>query len=109
MIGSAIPKETVIGNLVFGKFAKVNDLKDIDIRGAIVLVERGGPITEINGEKQMEIVYFTDKEINAVKNGAAALIVYNNTHNIYRGSLINNKSPIDYKPSIPVVSMSMEE
>jgi minor extracellular serine protease Vpr len=109
MLGSAIPDKPVTGKLVFGKFAKADDLANIDVNGAMVLAERGGPLVEVDGKKQQEIVYFTDKEMNAAKNGAAALIVYNNMPGIFHGTLINDNAPSGYKPSIPVVSLSMEE
>lgn len=109
MLGSAVTDKPVRGKLVFGNFAKAEDFADIDVRGAIVLAERGGPMVEVDGRQQSEIVYFTDKEINAAKNSAAGLIVYNNIPGIYQGTLINNITATDYKPSIPVVSMSMEE
>lgn len=109
MLGSVIPNEPVIGKLVLGNFAKGDDFTGIDVTGAIVLAERGGPIIEVDGKQQTEIVYFTDKEMNAARNGAAALIVYNNMRGIYHGTLINDKASANYRPSIPVVSMSMEE
>jgi minor extracellular serine protease Vpr len=109
MLGSVIPDKPLTGKLVFGNFAKADDLANIDVKGAMVLAERGGPVVEVDGKKQQEIVYFTDKEMNAAKNGAAALIVYNNMPGIFHGTLINDNVPPGYKPSIPVVSLSMEE
>lgn len=109
MLGSAVPDKPVTGKLVFGKFAKADDLANIDVKGAMVLAERGGPVFEVDGKMQQEIVYFTDKEMNAARNGAAALIVYNNMPGVFHGTLINDNVPPGYKPSIPVVSLSMEE
>ncbi|MFQ5941441.1 MAG: S8 family serine peptidase, partial [Nitrososphaerales archaeon] len=109
MLGSVIHEKPVTGKLVFGKFAKADDLSDIDVGGAIVLAERGGPIVEVDGKHQTEIVYFTDKEMNAARNGAVALLVYNNMPGNYHGTLINDKAPAGYQRRIPVVSISMEQ
>ena len=109
MLGSVITDKQLVGKLVFGKFGKGDDLTDIDVKEAIVLVERGGPLIEVEGKQQTEIMYFTKKESNVAINGAAALLVYNSVPGIYYGTLINDKAPQSYKPSIPVVSMSMEE
>ena len=71
-------------------------------KGKIVLAERGG-------ESSDEIVFFSDKEIFASKNGAKGLIVYNNQPGIFFGELIHEYVSEDYHPSIPTVSMAREE
>ena len=109
MLGSVIPNEPINGNLVFGGFAITDDIAEVDVSGRIVLAERGGPIIEVDGKQQTEIVYFTSKEMNVARNGAKALIVYNNMPGVFHGTLINDNSSQGYKPSIPVVSVSMEE
>ncbi|MEM2760103.1 MAG: S8 family serine peptidase [Nitrososphaerales archaeon] len=109
MVGSPVTSKPISGKLIFGKFATTSDFESLDVRGAIVLAERGGPMVEINGKRQAEIVYFTDKEMNAARNGAAALIVYNNEPGPYYGTLLNDNVPTNYKPRIPVVSLSLEE
>jgi len=109
MLGSVIPNEPINGNLVYGGFATTNDIADVDVTGKIVLAERGGPIIEVDGKQQTEIVYFTTKEMNVARNGAKALIVYNNMPGVFHGTLISDISPQGYKPGISVVSVSMEE
>jgi len=70
MLGTDIISDPISADIIFGKYSRDNDFDDIDVRGKIVLAERGG---ELN-----EIVFFSDKEIFASKNGAKGLIVYNN-------------------------------
>lgn len=107
MVGSAIAE--VKGNLVFAKFAREGDVANMDLNGAIVLAERGGEFVHVDGKQQMEIVYFSEKEYNVARKGAAALIVYNNMPGIFYGKLAHEGTPPNYKPSIPVVSISRED
>jgi minor extracellular serine protease Vpr len=110
MVGSPIPAKPVTGKLVFGKFANFDDFMNVDAKGAIVLAERGGSVLQnINGVEKELPLYFTDKEMNAARNGAVAIIIYNNVPGIYFGTLINENAPPHYSPRIPVVSISMEE
>ncbi len=109
MVGSVVADEPVKGKLVYAKFAREKDVENMDLKGMIVLAERGGALTEIDGKQQMELVYFADKEANVASKGAAALIVYNNMPGIFYGQLTHERAPADYKPSIPVVSISREE
>jgi minor extracellular serine protease Vpr len=101
MLGTDIISDPISADIIFGKYSRDNDFDDIDVRGKIVLAERGG---ELN-----EIVFFSDKEIFASKNGAKGLIVYNNQPGIFFGELIHEYVSADYYPSIPTVSMTREE
>ena len=101
MLGTDIISDPISADIIFGKYSRDNDFDDIDVRGKIVLAERGG---ELN-----EIVFFSDKEIFASKNGAKGLIVYNNQPGIFFGELIHEYVSEDYYPSIPTVSMTREE
>lgn len=99
----------IVGKLVFAKYAREEDLKDLDVNGKIVLAERGGEIKIVNGKEEKELVYFSDKEYNVANKGGKALIVYNNEPGIFRGKLIHDKNREGYKPRIPTVSLSKEE
>ncbi|MFQ5969329.1 MAG: S8 family serine peptidase [Nitrososphaerales archaeon] len=109
MVGSVVADEPIKSKLVYAKFAREKDVENMDLKGAIVLAERGGALTEIDGKQQMELVYFSDKEANVARSGAAALIVYNNMPGIFYGQLTHEKAAVYYKPRIPVVSISREE
>ena len=102
MLGTDIILEPISTEIVFGKYSRENDFDNIDVKGKIVLAERGG-------ESLDEIVFFSDKEIFASKNGAKGLIVYNNQPGIFFGELIHEYVSEDYYPSIPTVSMTREE
>jgi minor extracellular serine protease Vpr len=102
LVGSSKTQEPVIGEIVFGGFGKSSDLENIDAKDAILIVERG---SDIEGE----LLYFSIKEMNAVKAGAKALIVYNNQPGIFLGELIHEFSDPGYAPQIPVVSIDREE
>ena len=102
MLGTDIISDPISTEIVFGEYSRENDFNDIDVKGKIVLAERGG-------ESLDEIVFFSDKEIFASKNGAKGLIVYNNQPGIFLGELIHEYVSDDYYPSIPTVSMTREE
>ncbi|MDC0241603.1 S8 family serine peptidase [Candidatus Nitrosopelagicus sp.] len=102
MLGTDIISDPISTDIVFGKYSRENDFDAIDVKGKIVLAERGG-------ESSDEIVFFSDKEIFASKNGAKGLIVYNNQPGIFFGELIHEYVSEDYYPSIPTVSMTREE
>ncbi|MDC0168475.1 S8 family serine peptidase [Candidatus Nitrosopelagicus sp.] len=102
MLGTDTISDPISTDIVFGKYSRENDFEDIDVKGKIVLAERGG-------ESSDEIVFFSDKEIFASKNGAKGLIVYNNQPGIFFGELIHEYVSEDYYPSIPTVSMTREE
>ena len=102
MLGTDTISDPISTEIVFGEYSRENDLNDIDVKGKIVLAERGG-------ESLDEIVFFSDKEIFASKNGAKGLIVYNNQPGIFFGELIHEYVSEDYHPTIPTVSMTREE
>ena len=102
MLGTDTIADPISTEIVFGKYSRENDFDEIDVRNKIVLAERGGETSD-------EIVFFSDKEIFASKNGAKGLIVYNNQPGIFFGELIHEYVSEDYYPSIPTVSMTREE
>ena len=102
MLGTDTISDPISAEIVFGKYSRENDFVGIDVRGKIVLAERGG-------ETPDEIVFFSDKEIFASNNGAKGLIVYNNQPGIFFGELIHEYVSEDYYPTIPTVSMTREE
>jgi minor extracellular serine protease Vpr len=102
MVGSSKTQEPIIEKIVFGGFGKNSDLENIDVKDAILIVERGSNI-------EGELLFFSIKEMNAVKAGAKALIVYNNQPGIFLGELIHEFSEPGYVPQIPVVSIDREE
>jgi len=102
MQGTNIISDPISTEIIFGKYSRENDFDDIDVRDKIVLAERGG-------ETPDEIVYFSDKETFASKNGAKGLIIYNNQPGIFFGELIHEYVSEDYQPTIPTVSMTREE
>ncbi len=102
MVGSSKLEEPISGNIVFGGYGKMDELKKIDAEDAILIVERG---SDIEGE----LLYFSVKEKNAANAGAKALIVYNNMQGMFLGELVHEFMEIGYAPQIPVVSMDREE
>ena len=102
MVGSSKTEEPITGKIIFGGYGKINDLKDIDVKDAIVIVERG---SDVEGE----LLFFSIKEMNVANAGAKALIVYNNQPGIFLGELIHEFSEPGYIPQIPVVSVDREE
>ena len=102
MVGSTKVDGPIIERIVFGGYGKIKDLENIDVKNAIVLVERG---SDVEGE----LLYFSIKEKNVANAGAKALIVYNNIPGIFLGELIHEFVKPDYKPQIPVVSIDREE
>ncbi|MCH1607575.1 MAG: S8 family serine peptidase, partial [Nitrosopumilus sp.] len=102
MVGSAKTNEPITGKIIFGGFGKNNDLENIDVKDAIVIVERGSNV-------EGELLFFSIKEMNVANAGAKGLIVYNNQPGIFLGELIHEFSEPGYIPQIPVVSMDREE
>jgi len=102
MIGTSPLDKPITAEIRFGEFGREKDFKDIKIKDSIVLVERGSDIED-------EIVYFSDKESNAARYGAKAIVVYNNIPGLFFGELIHEFSGEDYLPTIPALSMSREE
>lgn len=102
MVGTQSLDEPTTSQIVFGKYGKIQDLSDLDIKGSILLVERGSDI-------ENEIVYFSDKEKNASDVGAKAIVVYNNEPGIFFGELIHEYVDEGYSPTIPALSLSKED
>lgn len=102
MVGSSKLDEPVNGEIIFGGYGKKEELKVIDAKNSILIVERG---SDIEGD----MMYFSIKEQNAAEAGAKALIVYNNESGIFLGELSHEFVEPDYKPKIPVVSIDREE
>jgi len=102
MVGTKTISEPIIADIEFGEFSREQDLKNIDVKGKIILAERGG-------ENPDEIVYFSDKEKFAAINGAEAIIVYNNRPGMYFGEIIHEFTSEGYNPSIPSLSMTQED
>lgn len=102
MVGSTRLSEPITGKIIFGGYGKVEEIKDLDVKDSILIVERG---SDIEGE----LLYFSIKEKNAANAGAKALIVYNNQPGIFLGELIHEFMEQGYEPRIPVVSIDREE
>ncbi|WP_420835138.1 S8 family serine peptidase [Nitrosopumilus maritimus] len=102
MAGNKKTEDAISGKLVFGGFGKVDELKDLDVKDSILIVERGSDVKE-------ELLYFSIKETNAADAGAKAMIVYNNIPGIFLGELIHEFIEPNYSPRIPVVSIDREE
>ena len=102
MVGSSKLDEPITEKILFGGYGKIENLKDIDAKDAILIVERG---SDVEGE----LLYFSIKETNAANAGAKAMIVYNNEPGIFLGELIHENIESDYRPRIPVVSIDREE
>ena len=102
MVGSSKLEEPISGKIIFGGYGKIEELGMLDVKDAILIVERG---SDVKGE----LLYFSIKEKNAVDAGAKALIIYNNKPGIFLGELIHEFMKSGYTPQIPVVSMDREE
>ena len=102
MVGSSKLEEPINGKIIFGGHGKIENLKELDVKDAILIVERG---SDVEGE----LLYFSIKENNAANAGAKALIVFNNKPGIFLGELIHEFMESGYKPQIPVVSIDREE
>lgn len=102
MVGTERLEAPITSEIVFGKYGREADLRNVDASGKILLVERGS-------DKKDELVYFSEKEKNSAAAGAKAVIVFNNGPGIFLGDLNNKIEGPDYRPTIPVVSMSGED
>ena len=102
MVGIKPLSSPVSGQIVFGKYGKESDLQGMDVKDKILLVQRGS-------DTKNELLYFSIKEKNAANYGAKAIIVYNSEPGIFLGDLNNKIEGPDYKPRIPIVSMSLED
>ncbi|QLH06124.1 S8 family serine peptidase [Nitrosopumilus ureiphilus] len=102
MVGSAKLQDPITGKIIFAGYGKLQDFEDLNVKDAIVIVERG---SDVKGE----MLYFSIKESNAANAGAKALIVYNNSPGIFLGELIHEFTDTGYSPQIPVVSIDRTE
>ncbi|MEW6043337.1 MAG: S8 family serine peptidase [Thermoproteota archaeon] len=102
MVGTEPLAQPIEAQIIFGKYGRVDDLKDVDAADKILLIERGS-------DNKDELVYFSEKEKNSANAGARAIIVYNSEAGIFLGDLKNKLEGPDYKPRIPAVSMSRED
>lgn len=102
MVGTQPLSQSIESQIIFGKYGRESDLRDIDAAGKILLIERGS-------DNKDELIYFSEKEKNSANAGARAIIVYNNEPGIFLGDLKNKLEGPDYKPRIPAVSMSRED
>lgn len=102
MVGSTKLEDPITEKIVFAGYGKVDDYEDLNVKDAIVIVERG---SDVEGE----MLYFSIKESNAAHAGAKAMIVYNNVPGIFLGELIHEFIDPDYSPQIPTVSLDREE
>jgi len=102
MVGTKALTEPITSQIIFGKYGKVDDLLGNNFEGSILLIQRGSDIED-------EIVYFSDKEKNAVDVGAKAIIVYNNEPGIFFGELIHEYVDEGYEPTIPALSVSRDD
>jgi len=102
MVGSTKLEEPIREKIIFAGYGKVEDFQELDVKDAIVIVERGSNV-------EGELLYFSIKEKNAANAGAKALIVYNNSPGIFLGELIHEFIESGYTPRIPVVSIDRDE
>jgi minor extracellular serine protease Vpr len=102
MVGSTKLEEPIKGKIIFAGYGKAEDFQELDVKDAIVIVERG---SDVEGQ----LLYFSIKEKNAADAGAKALIVYNNISGIFLGELIHEFIEPGYETQIPVVSIDREE
>ncbi len=102
MVGSSKLEEPISGNVIYGGYGKMEELEKINVKDAILIVERGS-------DTEGEMLYFSVKEKNASNAGAKALIIYNNLQGMFLGELTHEFMEIGYTPQIPVVSMDREE
>lgn len=102
MVGSTKLEEPIKEKIIFAGYGKIEDFEGLDVKDAIVIVERG---SDVEGQ----LLYFSIKEKNAANAGAKAVIVYNNVPGIFLGELIHEFIEPGYSPQIPVVSIDREE
>jgi minor extracellular serine protease Vpr len=102
MVGSTKLDIPIKEKIIFAGYGKTEDFQDLDVKDAIVIVERG---SDVEGQ----LLYFSIKEKNAADAGAKAVIVYNNISGIFLGELIHEFIEPGYEPQIPVVSIDREE
>lgn len=102
MVGVQDISSPIEGKIVYGGYGRLQDLQNLDVKGTILLEERG---SDVKGQK----VYFSEKEKNAADFGAKALVVFNNETGIFFGELVGPNKTAGYTPRIPVISLSQED
>jgi len=102
MLGTSALSEPITARVVFGGYGRVHDLDNLDLKDSILLVERG---SDVKGET----IYFSEKEHNAARGGAKAVVVYNNEPGIFFGELAHPNADSNYYPTIPALSMSRDD
>ena len=102
MLGVDSIAEPIEGKIVDGVYAREYDFDMVDATDSILLVQRGS-------DKKDETVYFTEKEFNSANAGAKAIIVYNNQPGMYLGDVSEAATIENYKPRIPIVSLSQKD
>lgn len=102
MVGVQDMSSPIVGKIVYGGYGRLQDLQNLDIKGTILLEERG---SDVKGQK----VYFSEKEKNAADLGAKALVIFNNETGIFFGELVGPNKTAGYTPRIPVISLSQED
>ncbi|MFN9068572.1 MAG: PA domain-containing protein, partial [Bdellovibrionales bacterium] len=79
--GSFAPVRPMINELVFAGLGRPEDFQKVDISGKFALVVRGE-------------IKFAEKAVNAIRAGAAGLVVFNNAPGLIRGSLTEDESTL---------------
>lgn len=102
MNDSPTADEPISGRLVNAGYGRADDVSELDLSGAIAVVERG---SNIDGE----MLFFSIKEGNVADAGAVAMIVYNNTPGMFLGELMHEFNEPGYSPRIPTVSMERQD
>ncbi len=102
MVGSTKLDEPIKERIIVAGYGKIEDFEGLDVKDAIVIVERGSDVKD-------QLLYFSIKEKNAADAGAKAVIVYNNISGIFLGELVHEFIEPEYEPQIPVVSIDREE
>lgn len=102
MVGVQDLSSPIEGKIVYGGYGRLQDLQNLDVKGSILLEERG---SDVKGQK----IYFSEKEKNAADLGAKALVVFNNDTGIFFGDLVGPNKTAGYTPRIPVISLSQED
>lgn len=102
MLGTDSLSSSISARIIFGGYGRISELTNQNTKDSIILVERG---SDVEGEK----IFFSEKETNAARMGAKAIIVYNNEPGIFFGELRDPNENSNYKPSIPALSLSRED
>ncbi len=73
------PLGTVQSNVVFAGLGKVDDVKNLDLRGKVALISRGE-------------IAFKEKVANVLAKGAVAAVIFNNAPGLIQGTLTEDGS-----------------